>query len=190
MGTPNFPNIILLTGPKHSGKTSTGKALAGILNAEFIDLDDLIKDQTGRSPRELYREGPESFRAAEAKALESLLSKTTESGAGPVITAAGGGLIDNEAAMARLNAQTATVMVYLEVSAKTAWERIQRAAERTGELPPFLDTDNPRETHARLHTRRAEAYRARAAIIIDTDSKNQQEQGREIAERLSALYVL
>jgi shikimate kinase len=187
MGTANFPNIILLTGPKHSGKTSTGKALAEILNTGFIDLDDLIKEQTGKSPRELYREGPECFKAAEAEALESLLAQAATGG--PLIAAAGGGLIDNAAAMALLEnpAQTGTLIVYLELSAETAWERIQQAAEETGELPPFLDTPNPRETHAALHARRAAAYRARAAIVIDADGKNPEERGREIAGHLRAL---
>jgi shikimate kinase len=189
MGKLNFPNIILLTGPKHSGKTSTGKALAEILNAGFIDLDDLIKDRTGKSPRELYREGPECFRAAETGALESLLTGRA-AGSGPLVAAAGGGLIDNEAAMALLDSRNGTLMVYLEASAETAWERIQQAAEKTGELPPFLDTANPRQTHAALHARRAEAYRARAAIIINADNKEAKERGREIAERLSALYAL
>jgi shikimate kinase len=185
MGRQNIPDIILLTGPKHSGKTSTGKALAKILNAAFIDLDELIKDRAGKSPRELYREGPECFRAAETGALESLLAGTAAS-AGPLVAAAGGGLIDNASAMALLEgaAQAGTLVVYLEVSAETAWERIQRTAESTGELPPFLDTANPRETHTALHTRRAEAYRAQAAIIIDADNKDPEEQGREIAERL------
>jgi shikimate kinase len=189
MGRQNIPNIILLTGPKHSGKTSTGKALAEILNAAFIDLDDRIKDRTGKSPRELYREGPECFRAAETGALESLFTGTA---AGPLVAAAGGGLIDNASAMALLGSaeQTGTLIVYLEVSAETAWERIQRTAESTGELPPFLDTANPRETHTALHARRAQAYRARAAIIIDADNKDPEERGREIAERLSALYGL
>ncbi|MDR0997648.1 MAG: hypothetical protein LBL70_01155, partial [Treponema sp.] len=67
--------IILLTGPKHSGKTSAGRALVRLLAektdpaASFIDLDELVEDRTGKSPRALYREGPEIFRKAEADAL-------------------------------------------------------------------------------------------------------------------------
>jgi shikimate kinase len=178
-----LPKIILLTGPKHAGKTSTGKALAEILDTGFVDLDDLIKEQTGRAPRNLYREGPECFRVMETRALETLLG-----GNGPLVAAAGGGLIDNAAAMALLEApaKTGTLMVYLELSAETAWERIQRSVEKDGELPPFLATANPQETHAALHTRRAAAYRKRAAVIIDADSTSPEERAQEIASRLEA----
>ena len=111
MGTSNFPNRVLITGPKHSGKTGAGKALAEILRSRFVDLDDLIRDRTGKSPRELYREGPDRFRAAEAGALASLLSGAaagsgtadeTVSGQPPLVIAAGGGLIDNARAVALL----------------------------------------------------------------------------------------
>jgi shikimate kinase len=191
MGTATFPNRILITGPKHSGKTSVGKILAEILRSRFVDLDDLI----GKSPREIYREGLDRFREAEAGALASLLSGAagsggtadkTISGQPPLVIAAGGGLIDNARAMALLEGpgQTGTLIVYLDVSAETAWERIRLAAEKTGDLPPFLNTANPRETHAALHKRRTEAYRVRAAIIIDGNGKSPREQGREIAEQV------
>jgi shikimate kinase len=38
--------------------------------------------------------------------------------------------------------------------------------DRTGELPPFLNTENPRETHRQLHERRGKIYRERAAITV------------------------
>lgn len=61
-------NIILL-GPKHCGKTSVGKALATLLSCDFIDLDEEITRQTGKTPRELYKEGVEIFQKAEVDSL-------------------------------------------------------------------------------------------------------------------------
>ncbi|MDR2535939.1 MAG: shikimate kinase [Treponema sp.] len=167
--------FILLTGPKHAGKTTAGRAFGQLSSGDFIDLDELIEQRTGKSPRTLYKEGPEYFRLAETEALETLLSMETGQGKAPVIMAAGGGIIDNEAALKKL--KTAKVfIVYLEVSAETAWHRIQAA----GSLPPFLDTPNPQETHKKLHQRRAEAYKTLAHITIQSEGKTPESLAQDI----------
>jgi O-acetyl-ADP-ribose deacetylase (regulator of RNase III)/shikimate kinase len=176
--------ILLLIGPKHSGKTSAGRILAPLVGGEFTDLDDLIKIQTGSSPRELYKKGASIFRAAELKALESLLAHTGKAETIPLrIIAAGGGLIDNPAAMECLGKAEGILLVYLDLSPETAWQRIQLQVEKTGEMPPFLISENPQETHRGLHERRAGAYQKAADIIILAEQKNPGEIAREIAAR-------
>ncbi|MDR2370579.1 MAG: shikimate kinase [Treponema sp.] len=188
--------IILLAGPKHSGKTSAGRALAETGRGRFADLDEAIEARTGKSPRALFLEGSGIFRKAEAEALASLLERGTEN----AIIAAGGGLADNGEALALLAKRKnpdpgsplsggAVTIVYLDVSAETAWERIRGAAE-TGGMPPFLDTPNPGEAHRLLHTRRAEAYRAIADIIINAENKGPGEIAAEIvrAYTISGVY--
>jgi shikimate kinase len=169
---------ILLVGPKHSGKTSAGRALVRLRAGSFIDLDELVEDRTGKSPRNLYREGPEIFRKAEAEALRSLFDDAGLSGfpangqeAALRVVAAGGGLADNGEALDLLKSPGAkrsgrVFTVYLEVSPETAWERIAAAAERDGGLPPFLNTGNPRETHRQLHRRRGAIYREIADLSV------------------------
>jgi shikimate kinase len=183
--------IILITGPKHSGKTSAGRVLAEILGIGFIDLDELIEQQTGKNPRTLYKESPEVFRQAEVRALADLLPQGD--GCPPRVVAAGGGLIDNPKALELLGREnypgTAPVLIYLEVSADTAWERISAAAKRTGELPPFLNTENPQETHAALHERRGAAYREIAALTITVEGKTSWDIGREIAGLIERNYT-
>jgi shikimate kinase len=203
MDGPSFPEIIVIAGPKHSGKTSAGGALADFLKARFIDLDELIEQQTGKSPRTLYKEGPSVFRDAEAQALQSLLPEmpgstlpgdgadgTVVGGAAADpqrdrtrrVLAAGGGLIDNPAALAMLERNgPAAVTVCLAVSAETAWDRINAGAKENGELPPFLNTENPRETHAILHRRREKAYGEWASITVQAEGKSAEAIGREIA---------
>jgi shikimate kinase len=193
--------VIIIVGPKHSGKTCAGKALARLWEedgapapeggkaagpedkkpaaAVFVDLDQLVEERNGKSPRLLYREGPEVFRRAEAEALRALLEENhpeqrpagdpeegVAGGRGRIIAAAGGGLADNREALEILRKNPQALAVYIEVPAETAWERIRTAAEKTGELPPFLNTENPRETHRRLHERRGEIYRELAEITI------------------------
>jgi shikimate kinase len=169
---------IILLGPKHSGKTSAGNALAALLSADFIDLDDYIAQRSGKSPRALYIEGPEVFRKAETEALAAILESEAVS---PLVIAGGGGLIDNPSALSLLQKNTAIISIFLDVSVKTAWERISR----NGELPPFLKTENPQETHRALHERRAAAYRQMASFIIEADEKTPEEIAGEIRERFS-----
>jgi shikimate kinase len=191
--------VIIIVGPKHSGKTCAGKALARLWEedpapeggeaagpenkkppAVFIDLDEVVEEWEGKSPRLLYREGPEVFRRAEAEALRALLGGSEQKAAGGqggagepgngdrerIILAAGGGLADNRKALEILKNSPQALIVHIEVPAETAWERIRAAAEKTGELPPFLDTENPRETHRRLHERRGKIYRELAEITL------------------------
>jgi shikimate kinase len=163
---------VFLTGPKHSGKTSAGKILAALYPCDFFDLDDIIKKQTGKSPRELYRESPDAFQNAETHVLAELADSQSDKR----VIATGGGIIDNPAAVVLLKESNALI-AYIGVSADRAWERIARS----GELPPFLQTDNPRETHRALHERRAAAYQLMAKIVIQADGKSPEEIADEIA---------
>jgi shikimate kinase len=173
--------LILITGPKHSGKSVTALALGKITGAEAVDLDEIVERQNHKSPRELFKEGPELFRKAEALALASLVDGGNTSRL--TIIAAGGGLVDNAEALAILSRHGEAITVYLDVSSETAWQRIL-STSAVGELPPFLNTENPRETHLALHKRRAEAYKALAQIAILGDDKSPEEIAEEIARRL------
>jgi shikimate kinase len=187
---PCPPGLIILTGPKHAGKTSAAAALARLYCTGCIDLDELIAAQTGKSPRTLFQEGPEVFRKAEALALESLLMPRDLSAGdlpkGGSVIAAGGGIIDNEEATALLKKTEGLVIVYLDVPAETAWQRIAAQAAKDGALPPFLNTPRPRETHRQLHERRAAAYRNLARLIIMAEGKSPDEIAQEISRSLAA----
>jgi shikimate kinase len=159
--------IISLVGPKHSGKSSVGKELAILLNADFLDLDFCIEEQCGKSPRTLYKEGAEVFRKAEHKTLQVII-ETCKNKASNMILATGGGIADNLEAAALLKEKT--LIINLEVSAKTAWKRIVETSRVSGELPPFLQTNNPEATHRELHERRSKAYKEIAAHTINADN--------------------
>jgi shikimate kinase len=179
---------VVLIGPKHAGKTSTGKALASLCGGEFTDLDECVEARTGKSARTLYREGREIFRRAEADALAALLAENAPDAACPpalCVIASGGGLADNDAALSFLRQPyRAPLLVYLDVSAETAWVRIEEQAAKTGELPPFLDTEDPRETHRQLHERRASLYREIAGLVIDAGQKSPASLAEEILRRI------
>ena len=167
--------IILLIGPKHCGKSCTGRALAEITGRIFYDLDEVIEANTGKPARALYREGVEIFRRAEAAAVSGLLAVD-----GSCVAAAGGGIIDNQAAMNLLAGSANAFLVYLEISAETAWKRIA-GTSAGGELPAFLDKTNPQKSHSEIHARRSHLYRDTAHLTIAAENKSP----REIAQEIS-----
>jgi shikimate kinase len=169
MNTKNSYRIISLVGPKHSGKSTVGKKLAHVLNAVFLDLDNCIEDDTGKSPRTLYKEGAEYFRRAELTSLQAILEKFDDD-ASAIVLATGGGIIDNEEAAALLKEKT--FVINLEVSTETAWQRIAETSRISGELPPFLQSGNPQETHRALHERRSSAYKKLAAHNVNANDAN------------------
>ena len=89
-------NVVLI-GMPGAGKTSCGRALARLLGRPFVDLDDAIELECGRSPERIIREdGEPAFREAEAR-----VTARCASGSGLVI-ACGGGVVtraDNYAAL-------------------------------------------------------------------------------------------
>jgi shikimate kinase len=93
-----------------------------------------------------------------------------------VIIASGGAIADNPEALNLLQKNTKVVTIFLDVSAQTAWKRICKA----GELPPFLKTEKPEETHRLLHERRALAYRQLVSLVINAEGKSPGEVAKEI----------
>ncbi|MDR2144668.1 MAG: prolipoprotein diacylglyceryl transferase [Treponema sp.] len=174
------PGLVVLLGPKHSGKTSAGKVLADTLAVPFYDLDTLVEKETGKSPRVLYSQGEEVFRSAEYAVLNTFL----ETAAGktgrknlsgfPAVLATGGGIIDNRKATALLSGKYTKIC--LETGAETAWERIA-----AGPLPAFLPPENPEDAHRLLHERRTKAYRAFAGLTIPVEGKTPEAIAAEIA---------
>jgi shikimate kinase len=170
--------IIALAGPKHSGKTCAGRTFAALTGAVFFDLDDEIGICSGKSARELYTLGKDVFQTAERAALESVLRKTE--GIHRAVIALGGGFSDNRAARALLEERGGHT-VFLAVSAETAWKRIEAARAKSGELPAFLRTADPRQTHREIHERRAADCRNTASFAVDAENKTALEIAMEIA---------
>jgi phosphatidylglycerol:prolipoprotein diacylglycerol transferase len=172
------PGLVVLLGPKHSGKTSAGKILADLLAVPFYDLDTLIEEKTGESPRTLYRKGEAVFHLAEYEALNGFLEAGKDGGKNrsgfPSVLATGGGIIDNRKAAALLSGKY--LKVCLEVNAETAWKRIA-----AGPLPAFLPPENPESAHRVLHERRAKAYRAFADLTTPVEGKTPETIAAEIA---------
>ncbi|TVR72739.1 MAG: shikimate kinase [Marinilabiliales bacterium] len=91
-----------------SGKSTTGRILAGKLGYTFADLDKLVEEKEGMPVTEIFaRRGEDYFRRAEADMLETIVDKSD------MVIACGGGtpcFHDNMSKMKRSG-----ITVYLSV---------------------------------------------------------------------------
>jgi shikimate kinase len=83
-----LPRLIFLIGFMGSGKTHEGELLAEHLGLPFIDLDDWIEEQEGRTISEIFKtEGEYSFRNIEAAALQQAASNLLRKGVSGIVSA-------------------------------------------------------------------------------------------------------
>ncbi len=90
MSQPEPPPLIVLSGFMGTGKTETGRALAGMLGLEFIDTDSVIEASENMTiPRMFEEKGESYFRSCEEKLCRQLSQRR-----GAVVATGGGTLIN------------------------------------------------------------------------------------------------
>ncbi len=167
--------IAVLIGPPGSGKSSIGRALAKLLDQDFVDTDALIEEQEGKSISEIFQQsGEEKFREIESAVVAHQLAHAEG------IIALGGGAVLSPATQAALKNSTADV-IFLNVSASNAVPRVSANSSR-----PLL-SENPSDQWSALLKKRLPIYTDLADITIDTDNKKAQEVANEIAVLLKEL---
>lgn len=161
---------VYLIGMMGSGKTTTGRALAKLLAASFIDLDERIVQKAGRSINDIFKlEGEASFRKQENEALSNVLTLENQ------VVATGGGIVIHPENRMRL--KRAGAVIYLKANLDTLWQRVERKTDR-----PLLAVDRPREMFAQLFKTREPFYKEAAECVIMTDGKSPETVAKEIYE--------
>ncbi len=150
-------NNIYLTGFMATGKSSVGQEIARHLKCDFLDLDELIEQQEGKSIPDIFKEkGEPYFRSLEKRFLEEISRKDKQ------VISCGGGIVidpDNIRLMKR-----AGVMVCLTAKPEVILERTRKFFHR-----PLLNTPNPQERICFLLAERQKFY-DQADIIVDTSA--------------------
>jgi len=163
-----LPNIFL-TGFMGSGKTTTARILANMLDLNFYDTDDIITAALGTSIGEIFRNrGEEYFRHKEMEIIKEFAQKTP----GRRVIATGGGVVLRKENITSMQANG--IIIHLEVSANEALHRLQNAKNR-----PLLDVTDPQTKIKELIQQRAPYYR-KAHYCINTDGKNPEKVAEEI----------
>lgn len=164
------PRGAVLVGFMGAGKSSVGKELARRLKGEFVDVDDRIEADAGKSVGEIFAaEGEGAFRKRERRAIRDAVSVP-----GRVIATGGGAFQD--AANRRLLKAYAPV-VFLDVSPATVVRRLARDASR-----PLLSGEDREKTVTELLTRRRRTY-LEADFRVSTEHRTP----REVAAKVFAL---
>jgi shikimate kinase len=151
------PRKILLIGMMGAGKSTTGRLLADRLNWPYLDSDDEIERQTGRTVPQIWKEeGEPAFRREESRVLEEAVAAP-----GPaVVSVAGGAVLDPEnRALIRRGGLT----VWLRAEVPTLARRVGTGAGR-----PLLE-GGPAAALTRLSERRAPVYAELADLVFDVD---------------------
>lgn len=176
------PARLVICGIKHCGKSVSGKALAELLAADFIDSDDeLLKlwqkrfpDAKEKTVRDIYRTlGETEFRRLEA---DTLLEISRRSGA--QITALGGGALSNSFVTPEILSGLGSI-IWIDVPDEVAWKRVA-----AGGVPPFLsNAADPEAEFIRSNAARKAVFKKYAALKI---SPTPEDSPRDTALRILA----
>jgi shikimate kinase len=165
---------IYLIGMMGSGKTVTGKALAGLMDYAFVDLDAEIQAKEGRSIPEIFAGHGESyFREVESLVLEDFSKKANQ------VIATGGGIVLREENVRRMK-ETGKV-VLLKASAESLWQRVRYSKDR-----PLLNKPDPFGTLKQVLSDREGFYEKACYFSAQTDGKIAEDVASEIREMIRA----
>ena len=159
--------MIVLVGFMGAGKTSVGRELASIAGLPFIDIDEEVEREAGRSIPEIFATGGEpEFRALERQAIAIALDGS------PAVIAVGGGAVGDPRTRTDLEWHD---VVHLDVGFSEALRRIGDTRSR-----PMLTSHDPKE----LYDERHRLYERLARVTVATDGKRPGELATEIAGKL------
>ena len=152
---------IIVSGIKHSGKSTIGWELSSRLGLFFADLDDLILRDSGKfeNIRDLYRKlGASGFKQCEYTSLKHFLKVNSNKG---FVLSLGGGTIENLPALELFKPEDNKI--FLDADCSDLYSRIIR-----GGIPPFLEGEDPYLNFQKMYDRRTDLYKIWADKNINT----------------------
>jgi shikimate kinase len=151
---------IVLTGFMGAGKSTVGRKLAAHLGWDFLDLDTLIEQRTGKTVPQIFSEqGEAAFRHIESLALAVALGRKH------IVLALGGGTPELLTNRLLLEQTPRTLTVYLHAPLSVLTDRC-RAQVDAVERPVLADSLEAERRFAQ----RLPHYRRLAGVILDTST--------------------
>jgi shikimate kinase/3-dehydroquinate synthase len=141
---------VILVGFMGAGKSTVAAELAEALGAAPLDSDRLLEERLGHSIAEEFTlHGEAAFRSEEERLVCELLAR-----AGPgAVLALGGGSVLSERVREALEPH---LVVFLDVDAERAWERVRSSPDSPGAAERPLASD--RQAFTALHAERGRLY--------------------------------
>ncbi len=158
---------IALIGFMGTGKTSVGRLVADQSHFEFLDTDDVIQAQQGRTIADIFStDGEPAFRKLEQKLVGELAARTK------TVIATGGGLPTHPDNLAGL--KTHALVVCLWASPEKIWERVKNQTHR-----PLLHDLDPQKKIRELLAAREPFYK-QADVLLNTELRSVREVAQQV----------
>ncbi len=156
-------NIILI-GYRACGKTSVGQLLADRLGWRFVDTDDEVEREAGRSICDIFAgDGEPAFRERETRVIARLTA-----GARQVVSVGGGAVLSADN---RRRLQAAGRCIWLTAPAEVLYERIQSDPRSVTQRPALSDLGGLAEVASILNSR-VPLYKSISSHTVDTHGKS------------------
>lgn len=165
-------NVVLI-GYRGCGKTTVGRLLAERYDVGFVDTDELIVHQTGKSIAEIFAtDGETAFRKLEEAAIK-LATKAKNR-----IISVGGGAVESNANRKAL--RKFGTIVWLQADAESIWHRISND-KLSRDQRPNLTVGGIEEVRSVLE-KRSPIYAELSQIAVATSGRP----AKDVAEDVSA----
>lgn len=183
-----FTNIghIFLIGMSGSGKSTVGPILARACRRHFLDTDEMVEAQSGRSIGDIFRQsGEDHFRDLETAAIRTVAVERAQ----PLVVALGGGAFNRD--INRNTVSSSGISIYLQCSVREIYRRLNQLTNR-----PLLNVPpRPGKTmrQARLDAitsllnGRRHLYRT-ADFTVSTSTRSPRQVVDEIMRRIERRY--
>jgi shikimate kinase len=163
---------LALVGLMGTGKSSVGRMAAEHLRFAFIDTDELIENEVGKSIAEIFaQQGEAAFRKYERDVVDALTARRQ------TVIATGGGLAVDAFNLASLKSHA--LVVCLWASPETIWERVRGQTHR-----PLLQAPDPPSKIRELLEQRGPAYR-QADVLLHTGFRSTKEVVQQVLHQFN-----
>ena len=151
-------SCIILVGPMGAGKSTVGRALAELLQYEFVDSDEEIERRTGANVSWIFEiEGENGFGDREQQVIAELVERER------VVIATGGGAVMRDANREVLRRKG--LVVYLCASLREQVRRTGNSRKR-----PLLAGKNRKSVLSELMRIRDPLYREVSDLVIPVEN--------------------
>lgn len=181
------PRNLVLIGFMGSGKTAVGRLVAPRLGLRFVDIDDEVVREAGRSIEEIFRDsGEPEFRDLEREAVRRVAA-----GHGRLLASGGGAVMDDASWCRLLNGN---LVVRLDASPRALLRRIRNREEarepggnRLRDIRPLAEVPADARRWPAAARRRVLALMeqrqpryAQAPVTVDTTGRSPEEVAGEV----------
>jgi shikimate kinase len=160
---------LIFTGFSGTGKSIVGKIVAKIQNVKFIDIDQSIVLNTGKTVSEIFQSrGEHYFRTLECNEIDTACS---ENG---IVISTGGGTIINERNY--ITMKNSGIIVCLDAKPETIHKRLleQNRHSKHIQIRPLIQGSDSIEAITNLKLQRTQFYDL-ANLTIDTEHMSPQQ---------------